>query len=231
VEVRVHALFLLLPLVAVVTGLPEGAAGVVLRLGLLGVLVGAVLAHEVGHAVGARLRGVRVDHIGIGFLGGVAWIGGPEGRPRVAADGWVPALAGPAASLLAAAALAAIGVASSKAFPPLEVRAVAADPFAAALAINLLMGGVNLVPAFPADGGRALHSALTARLGDRGAARVVAVVGDALAVGLAAWALIAPDWPRPGMLLLVALLLGTSGRNEVRLAAARAAAPPAPPAP
>jgi Zn-dependent protease with chaperone function len=75
VEVRVQAFFLLLPFVAVLTGLSEGGAGVAIRLTLLGVLVGAVLAHEIGHVVCARARGVRVGHVGLGFLGGVAWIG------------------------------------------------------------------------------------------------------------------------------------------------------------
>jgi Zn-dependent protease len=225
VEVRVQALFLLLPLVAVATGLPEGAPGVLVRLALLGVLVGAVLAHEVGHAVGARARGVRVGHVSLGFLGGVAWIGEPEGRLRVPADTWVPALAGPGASLLVAATLFGLALALGHALPPPEVRAVATDPFAAAIAINLLMGTLNLLPAFPADGGRALHAALSRRFGDRRAVRLVGFVGDALALALLAWALVDPDWPRTGLLLLVALLLGMSSRNEARLALARATPP------
>jgi Zn-dependent protease len=221
VEVRVQALFLLLPVVAVVTGLPEGVPGVLVRLALLGVLVGAVLVHEVGHAVGARARGVRVGHVSLGFLGGVAWIGEPEGRPRVPADTWVPALAGPAASMLLAGALYAVGRAAGHVFPPLEVGPVATDPLAAAIAISLLMGVLNLLPAFPADGGRALHAALTLPLGARGAARAVGAVGLALALALLAWALLLPGWPRSGLLLLGALLLVLSARNEVRLALRR----------
>jgi Zn-dependent protease len=147
----------------------------------------------------------------------------------VPADAWAPALAGPAASLLLAAAIGGVALALGRPLPPPEVRAVATDPLAAALAINLLMGTLNLLPAFPADGGRALQAALSRPLGDRGATRAVGAVGDVLALALVAWALAAPEWPRTGLLLLGALLLAASSRNEARLAALRAAAAAAPP--
>ncbi len=220
VEVRVHVLFLLLPAVAVVTGLKEGAAGVGLRLGLVGILAASVLAHEMGHALVARARGIRVGHVGLGFFGGVAWIGGADGRPVDPRDEWITALGGPAANLLLSGALLA-AVTAGHGLPPLDVVAIAVDPLAAALAVNLLMGTANLLPVLPADGGRVLRGLLTRGAGGVRATRVVVTLGDATALSGLVWAFADPQWPRTAWLVAGAGLLAAVGRREMALAKAR----------
>jgi Zn-dependent protease len=64
-------------------------------LGLASVLLlfASILAHEFGHALVARQRGVEVEEIDLWMLGGISQL---RGRPKTADDELLYALAGPA---------------------------------------------------------------------------------------------------------------------------------------
>ena len=148
-------------------------------LGLLSALTlfAGILAHELGHAVVARRRGVEVEEIDLWLLGGVSRL---HGEPQEPGDELRFALAGPAVT----AVLLAIAVALR-----LALDSVLGDWGRAALDyqvfVNALILGFNLLPAFPLDGGRVARSLLWLRSGDRERATdQAAAIGRAFGIGL-----------------------------------------------
>ncbi len=145
--IEVNPTFLLLLVIALLFW--GGLAGVI------GVLIAfaSVLLHELGHALVARRLGVSVAGIELHLLGGAAKM---VGQPKTANDEVKIAAAGPAVSF----ALAGVG------FMLGAVTGALGFDFGALLFagigwINLVIGGFNLVPALPMDGGRILRALLT----------------------------------------------------------------------
>ncbi|HEX5193189.1 MAG TPA: site-2 protease family protein [Solirubrobacteraceae bacterium] len=139
-----------------------------LGLGSALLLFASILAHELGHALVARRRGVEVQEIDLWLLGGMARM---RGRPRSATDELSFALAGPAVTAVVALGFgaAALAVPSSA---PAALRALIAYQ----AQVNLLILGFNLVPAFPLDGGRVARALLWRRSGDIGRATATAAL-------------------------------------------------------
>ena len=125
-------------------------------------LFASILAHEFGHALVARRRGVEVEEIDLWLLGGVARM---SGRPKSAGDELRYALAGPAVTAVVAAIFGALALALP-ASAPAALRALVGYQ----AEINLIILGFNLIPAFPLDGGRVARALLWRRSGDIGAA-------------------------------------------------------------
>jgi len=157
-----------------------GAGRVAERLALLGIALGSVFLHEVGHACMARRRGLKVSGI---FLHLLPFAYVERGSPR---DELRVALAGPALSLLIAALLWAVS-GGAPGFSWLAPERWLHEPLWTALGINALMGVANLVPALPMDGGRALRAGLLLVMEPARAyartARVGTFVGCALLLG------------------------------------------------
>jgi Zn-dependent protease len=132
------------------------------------VFYSALLAHELGHSIVARRRGVEVEEITLWFLGGVSKL---RSDSNSAKDELRIALVGPLVSfaLGAAFAVSAIVVDISS-----DLSLVVASLEWLAL-INLVLALFNLLPAFPLDGGRVLRAYLWRRSGDRVAATMSAV--------------------------------------------------------
>jgi Zn-dependent protease len=131
-------------------------------LGLASVLLlfVSILAHEFGHALVARRRGIEVQEIDLWLLGGVSRMRGEAHAPG---DELRFALAGPAVTAVLAACFGALALLLGSSMPPV-VRALI-DYQAL---VNCLLLGFNLMPAFPLDGGRVLRSLLWRRSGDIG---------------------------------------------------------------
>jgi Zn-dependent protease len=153
-------------------------------LGLASVLLlfASVLAHEFGHAIVARRRGVVVEEIDLWLLGGVSRMGS---QPENAADEHAYSLAGP---LVTAGLVAVFGVLALVTAPSATVlHALLVYQFEA----NALLFVFNLLPAFPLDGGRILRAWLWGRRGDLlSATRTAAGVGRGFGIALAAWGLL-----------------------------------------
>jgi len=134
-------------------GLPDvtywwmGAAG---ALGLFGSLV----FHELAHSLIARRYGLSIKSITLFIFGGVAQMEEEPPSPKVE---YVIAIAGPLSSFaLSAACYLAFEVGYYYVDLPIPyVGVIGYLAFA-----NNLLGGFNLVPAFPLDGGRVLRAAL-----------------------------------------------------------------------
>lgn len=151
--------------------------GIVVELIVLAVvgsllLFASVLAHELAHALMARVRGVSVLGITLFIFGGVAQIGD---EPDTPATEFLIAIVGPLISLVIAILSAGVwiwlqAVQSFGVFlgTPFQFswRYVAVVAFYLAQA-NFMLAVFNLLPGFPLDGGRVLRAAVWAILQDQ----------------------------------------------------------------
>ncbi len=123
-------------------------------------LFASILAHEFGHAIVARHRGIEVEEIDLWLLGGVSRMRGEAHDPR---DELRYALAGPAVTAVIAACFGAVALLLPASTPPVVQALVEYQAL-----VNGLILVFNLLPAFPLDGGRVLRSLLWRHSGDVG---------------------------------------------------------------
>ena len=222
IPIRLHVTFVLLALWLAVTAGRSGE-GLFGGIAWLLLIVASVTAHELGHALVARWHGVVTEEIVLLPIGGVSrWrsVPGPAAELAIA-------VAGPLVSLgLALVGVCAMLIAGRE--PSFE----SADPVTRLLSevvlANTALFGLNLIPAYPMDGGRALRALLTLTLPAPQAARLTARVGQVFAAVVALFALLLPGGA--GLpLMLVALLLfvgasqhGVAGERALALAGRRA---------
>ena len=133
-------------------------------------LLACLLAHEIAHAALARRFGVRVKSITLWALGGVSSFADDPPTPRVSA---LVAAAGPVVSLV----LGGVFLVAASLTGPAWLDGLPVVCFVWLAMANLVIGGFNLLPATPLDGGRLLHAWLWHRTGDkeRATARATAV--------------------------------------------------------
>lgn len=104
---------------------------------LLGMVLGAAAVHELGHWLALRWLGAEIRSLRVGLLGAVL----ETDCSRLSYGKELTAvLAGPGMNLLCAWLLSRLG-----------------PEAAAAVGANLVLGGFNLLPLRPLDGGRALY--------------------------------------------------------------------------
>jgi len=193
VSVYLHIFFLLSALLALTFTLPEPdlvSAGLM----MVGVLLVSVALHEVGHSLAAIWVGGKVDAVVLGPVGGLI-------SPRVPDEPEIHlfvALAGPIVHLLlavvAAVALAMagntqlLGLLNPLATPKDLIEPGGTALIAAKITLwlnwNLML--LNLLPAYPFDGGPILRAMLWPALGRRTARVVTARVAMGIAVLLCA---------------------------------------------
>jgi Zn-dependent protease len=143
-------------------------------------LFASVLAHELTHSLVARWRGLSVDSITLFIFGGVSNL---TTEPSTARNEFLVAVVGPVSSLVLAAVFWLLGQAIPARSPAGAVAGYLAF-------VNLLLGGFNLVPGFPLDGGRVLRSLIWGATGSlRRATLVASYVGQAVGWLLIVWGL------------------------------------------
>jgi Zn-dependent protease len=151
---------------------------------------GAILLHELGHALVAIRNGIGITSIQLWIFGGLAQM---DREPDSPGTEFKVAIAGPAATLAIAVVCAAAGfVLGGKDFGDALVRSVRFQPeeqvsgvvamFAWLTTINLFVLVFNLLPAFPMDGGRVARAIAWWKTGDKGSAtRFAATLGQVFA--------------------------------------------------
>ena len=202
VRVRLHLFFVLFAAFTLYLGWQGAADGTFQLAGIsLLILLASVVLHEVGHLQAARFFGGTMDEMVLSPLGGLSALRPPRNpRHEVLAH-----LAGPLVNLLLAVVcfvalvLFHPPVAGGAKAPwgllnPLEPFGVIGtfdqlgwDALRLGVWINWMLALVNLLPAFPFDGGRALRAGLSLawqRGGRQYAARVVSRVAMFGAVAL-----------------------------------------------
>jgi Zn-dependent protease/predicted transcriptional regulator len=145
----------------VVHGISPGAS---YALGLASVLLlfASILAHEFGHALVARRHGIEIEEIDLWLLGGVSRMRGEAHDPG---DELRYAIAGPAVTLVIAACFGVAAALLPSSTPEVVRALVEYQAF-----VNVAILVLNLLPAFPLDGGRVLRSLLWRRSGQIGPA-------------------------------------------------------------
>ncbi|HUH80383.1 MAG TPA: site-2 protease family protein [Solirubrobacteraceae bacterium] len=141
-------------------------------LGLVSVLLlfASILAHEFGHAIVARRHGIEIDEIDLWLLGGVSRMRGEAHAPE---DELRYALAGPAITAVVAVCFGAAAVLLPSSTPPVVSALVEYQAY-----VNGAIFVLNMLPAFPLDGGRVLRSLLWRRSGQiLGATETAAGIG------------------------------------------------------
>lgn len=120
--------------------------------GALG-LFGSIVFHEWTHSLIAKYYGLRIKSITLLVFGGVTQMEEEPPSPRAE---WLTAIAGPISSFaLSAACYLVFEVGYRLHLPIVPLGVIGCLAF-----LNSLLGGFNLIPAFPLDGGRALRAAL-----------------------------------------------------------------------
>ena len=128
----------------------------------IGWLAGAVVAlgfflssaaHDLGHAVVARRRGLPVTTVAVSFFGGATPL---DPVAPTADDDLAIAVAGPAVSIVIAIVLAVVTAALNAVGGPLFLTL--ASTVGVLMGLNVLLGVVNLLPAYPLDGGRIVRA-------------------------------------------------------------------------
>jgi Zn-dependent protease/CBS domain-containing protein len=181
--------------------------------GFILALFACVVLHEFGHALAAARFGIRTRSIVLLPIGGIASI---ERNPDDPYQEILIALAGPAVSFAIAGLLWLILRAGGLTVA-FDAATLTEGGFLQRLAlVNLLLGGFNLLPAFPMDGGRVFRALLSLQLGPVRATRIAAFVAQGLAL------LIALVGIRYNLfLVLIAMFIWMGAVTEASLVSAR----------
>ncbi len=166
-----------------------------------------ILLHELGHSYVAVRHGYGIKSITLLLFGGVAQMEDTPREPGV--EGWM-AFVGPAVSFLIGLVL----IPSSLLLDGVRNPSVAVQALQITCGIigfyNLLLGGFNLIPAFPMDGGRILRSFLATRVGFLQATDTAVKVGKVFAIAMAAVGFIFLDV----FVILVAIFIYAGASEE-----------------
>lgn len=176
-----HWTFFLIPAYVLLSGALMGrpAFGVLADLTLVAVIFASVVLHELGHAVAARQFGVSTKDIILMPIGGVARLERIPKRPR---EELIVALAGPAVNVAIAAVLLLTTVPFTELDGLVNPTSLSMNLVGKAISVNIAMIVLNMLPAFPMDGGRVLRAILSSRIGHLKATRIAAKLGQVMAV-------------------------------------------------
>ena len=178
------------------------------------VLALSVTAHELAHALTARAFGYRTTDITLSLLGGCASM---ISLPRKASQEFLTALAGPLMSFALAGAVLLLDLFGLH----LNSRYLW-NVLTYAFWINVMLGGFNLLPGFPMDGGRIFRSAMRLFLTRAKATLVAMWVGRGFAIllGLKGLWSVFNGGSFGFITLLIAWMIWQEGYREYRLALA-----------
>jgi Zn-dependent protease len=156
VQIRIHVLTLLVPLVA--SGAFGGPTLWACGWGLAstGLLYVVILTHEFGHITAGRRFRIRTSEIVLSPLGGVAHMQAAPPSPRAEI---LIALAGPIVHLLWLLPIGALHLTALGEGLPSTARIATAILWH----LNLWLLAFNILPFFPMDGGRALRGLIALR--------------------------------------------------------------------
>ncbi len=209
IPIRIHiSLIVLLALVASAAKIEGGWAAALWNVALLAAIFASITLHELAHSLVAMRKNCRVREITLMFIGGAAQM---EEIPRVPRDEIQVALAGPAFSLLLAAACWFGGP-----HVPLPANL---HPLWGNQALNLaqLIGQLNLslalfnlIPAFPMDGGRVLRALMARKIGRIPATFIASRLGRVAAIVMGIVGFRIGWW---GLLLIAIFLFRAAGRE------------------
>jgi Zn-dependent protease/CBS domain-containing protein len=218
VEVRLHLTFVILPLFVFWTEYnAQRAANGPRDLALVGIVLACVAVHEIAHMMVARRAGLIPKAVILLPLGGVTVF--DESRlqkPEAPDAAWkrevLIALTGPLANLVfaivsVAVILLAIPTPHLFAWPFLQ----SANLPRSLVWANFYIAGLNLLPAYPLDGGRILRAFLARTIEPAAATRRAVSISHALAMVLMVAGLFSNTW-----LTMVGIIIFSAAQLEER---------------
>jgi len=218
VEVRLHLTFLILPLFVFWTEYnAHPSANGPRDLALVGIVLACVAAHEIGHMLVARRAGLIPKAVILLPLSGVTVFDESRAeKPESAQAAWKRevqiALTGPLVNL--AFALVAAGVV----FATVPGANLWQWPFfqsgnlpRSLVWANLYIAGLNLLPAYPLDGGRILRAFFARSIDPAAATRRAVSISHALAMILMVAGLFSNTW-----LTMVGVIIFSAAQLEER---------------
>ena len=168
IPVQIGASIVLLPLVFIsFSGIP---GDIVYDVVFVLLLVGSILLHELGHAWGCRVQGVRVRRVMIYGGGGFC-----EHDPTTHREDELIVAMGPIVNLTLWAVCSLI-------WPLMPVYDDLAWALHTTAYINLFLALLNLMPVYPLDGGRLFHILMRRIAGPALGTRIAGAVGLVIAV-------------------------------------------------
>ncbi|HEY1270349.1 MAG TPA: site-2 protease family protein [Terriglobales bacterium] len=186
IEIRIHLTFFILLAFVWMTESTHGRTNAWLGLGLVGIIFGSVVLHELGHALVATRVGIPAKSIILLPIGGVTMLD----DSRVVADGgnagWKRdvriALAGPLVNVwIALVATVLITVLAPSVHLWQWPFIQSGNLLRSVVWANLYLAGFNLLPAYPMDGGRVLRALLSRNTDMVRATRLAVAIGQAFA--------------------------------------------------
>jgi Zn-dependent protease/CBS domain-containing protein len=218
VEVRLHLTFLILPLFVFWTEYnSHGSANGPRDLALVGIVLACVAAHEIGHMLVARRYGLIPKAVILLPLSGVTVFDETHAeKPASGAAAWKRevriALTGPLVNIVLAMIAAGI------IFAVIPEASLWKWPFLlpsnlprSLVWANLYLAGLNLLPAYPLDGGRILRAFFARTIDPSAATRRAVSISHALAMMLMIAGLFSDTW-----LTMVGVIIFSAAQLEER---------------
>ena len=168
---------------------------------------GVVVLHEFGHAMAARMYGVRTRDITLYLIGGVARL---ERMPEDPRQEFVVAVAGPAVNVVLAALCLLFMFKLPGLAEKMTFEAIGQNYLEDMFAVNVVLVLFNMIPAFPMDGGRVLRALLAMTMDYVKATQIAAGLGQFIAFGLGFLGLMGGN----PLLLFVALFVWIAAGQE-----------------
>jgi len=217
VDVRIHLTFLILPVFIYWTDYAaHGAANGTRDLALVGIILACVGAHELGHMFAARKFGLIPKALILLPLTGVALYDESKVEKQPAAVMWKRevriALVGPLTNLalagLSAAAISASGISAELwKWPFMQ----SANLPRSVVWANLYIAVLNLMPAYPLDGGRLMRVMFARKIDLQSATRRAVSISTAIAMVLILAGLFSDSW-----LTMVGIIVFSAAQLEER---------------
>jgi Zn-dependent protease len=169
IEIRIHLTFLFLLVFVWSTEANSQDPTAVLRgIGLVGIIFGSVVLHELGHALVARGSGIPAKSIILLPIGGITMLDEAQAMPDPQ-NAWKRevriAVAGPLVNLAIAGVTALILITVIPGFPLMAHPPMHSNALLRSIVwANIYLGLFNLLPAYPMDGGRVLRAIFSRRV-------------------------------------------------------------------
>ncbi|HYG98310.1 MAG TPA: site-2 protease family protein [Terriglobales bacterium] len=214
VEIRVHMTFLLLLAFVALTEGATGEVGPGRAFALVGIIFLSVVIHELAHALAALHSGRPVKSVILLPLGGVTLMDETaHDQPNTAREIRIAAI-GPIANLLIAFVGGAILNAVSPELGLTQAPWVHSGHLLRSLIwVNFLIGAINLLPAYPLDGGRIVRAYLLRSMDPMRATRRAVMITQMFSMAF----ILAGFW-RSTWLVLVGFFLFVAAQIEERSA-------------
>jgi Zn-dependent protease/CBS domain-containing protein len=218
IDVRLHLTFLLLPIFIFWTDYAahQGNANGSRDLALAGIILACVSAHEFGHILAAQRFGLIPKAVILLPLTGVTLYDESRVEKQPAGSLWQReirlALIGPLVNLFLASLAVAILTGTGRAvnlwsWPFLQARNLPRSLVWA----NLYLAALNLIPAYPLDGGRILRAIFTRGMDMSVATRRAVSISNAIAMVLMVAGLFSDNW-----LTMVGVIVFSAAQLEER---------------